>query len=71
MARAVRKDLLSLIFFNLLIVDLEEEIERVKWGEIMLEGKRVFTLAYRRHSVEGKKERQNEEHGEEVEGVLR
>lgn len=67
MARAVRKDSLSLILFNLLIVDLEEKIKRVKQGKILLEEKRVFTIAYIRHSVEGEKGRQNKEHGEKVE----
>lgn len=35
---------LSPILFNLLIADLEEEMERVKWGKDR--GRRVFSLAY-------------------------
>ncbi|XP_077255453.1 uncharacterized protein LOC143893678 [Temnothorax americanus] len=37
---------LSPILFNVLLADLEEEMDRVKWGGIMLGGKRVYTLAY-------------------------
>ncbi|XP_024875959.1 trichohyalin-like, partial [Temnothorax curvispinosus] len=37
---------LSPILFNVLLADLEEEMGRVKWGGIMLGGKRVYTLAY-------------------------
>ncbi|XP_024883827.1 uncharacterized protein LOC112462336 [Temnothorax curvispinosus] len=37
---------LSTILFNVLLADLKEEMGRVKWGGIMLGGKRVYTLAY-------------------------
>jgi len=37
---------LSPVLFNLLIVDLEEEMRRVKWGEIKLGKEKIYTLAY-------------------------
>lgn len=47
MARGVRHECpLSPILFNLLIADLEEEMERVKWGGVKIGGRRVFSLVY-------------------------
>lgn len=36
---------LSPILFNLLLADLEEEIKKMKWGVIKLEGIRIYSLA--------------------------
>lgn len=32
--------------FNVTLADVEEEISKVRWGVIILGGRRVFTLAY-------------------------
>lgn len=36
----------STILFNILLADLEEEMGKVKWGEVKLGEGRVYTLAY-------------------------
>lgn len=37
---------LSPMLFNLLIADLEEELAKVRWGGIRLEGDGIYELAY-------------------------
>lgn len=32
--------------FNILIADMEEEMGKVKWGGMSIEGKRIYSLAY-------------------------
>lgn len=47
MARRVRQGRpLSPLLFNILIADLVEEIERMKWGGVRLGDRRVYTLVY-------------------------
>lgn len=50
---------MSPMLFNLVLVDLEEEMERVKLGRVTLGEKRIFTLSYADNMVliaEGKDE---------------
>jgi len=37
---------LSPILFNILMADLEEKMEKVKWEGVKLGGKRLYSLAY-------------------------
>lgn len=37
---------MSPLLFNLLSADVEEEMGKVRWGGIKVEGDRVYTLAY-------------------------
>lgn len=46
-ARGVRQRCpLSLLFFNIWLADLEEELGRVKWGGVKIGGEKVYALAY-------------------------
>lgn len=47
-AREVRQQgcPLSPILFNILVVDLEEEMGKIKWGGVKLEEGKVYSLAY-------------------------
>lgn len=47
MAREVRQGYpLSPLLVNVLIVDLEEAMGKVKWGGVKVGGERIYTLAY-------------------------
>jgi len=47
MTRGVRQECpLSPMLFNLLIVDLEEEMRKIRWGGVRLGAERVYSLAY-------------------------
>lgn len=46
-ARGIRQRCpLSLMLFNLLVADLEEEMGKVRWGGVKLQKERVYTLSY-------------------------
>ncbi|KMQ90410.1 rna-directed dna polymerase from mobile element jockey-like protein [Lasius niger] len=46
-ARGVKQECpLNPLLFNMLLADLEEEMEKVKWGGIRLGNGKVYTLAY-------------------------
>lgn len=46
-ARGMRQGCpLNLVLFNILILDIEEEIVRDRWGGVRIRGKRMYTLAY-------------------------
>lgn len=45
-ARGVRQGCPLSPIFNIVLADLEEEMRKVKWGGVRLDGGRVYTLAY-------------------------
>lgn len=62
---------LSPALFNVTLADVEGEIGKVRWGVIILGGRRVLTLAYAELSDDGGRGGGFEEHDRETGGILR
>lgn len=63
---------LSLLLFSVLVVNLEQEMSKVRWGGEKIEKERVYTLSYADDIVLiAKGGRGDEEHDEKVEVLLR